>query len=163
MKNAYNEGVAGGLKLANFAKSNIHNAVLKIGHTIGYKFKPWQAIKITKGIAVGSQVFSIVGIGLEVFMQIKEDRDEDKKALELKNNRQIIRGQFYNAADELEEYGREYVHENITEPLDDSIREINDSINSIREGRIGKNELCKEIIDLQAECQNLIREIHSSI
>ena len=98
-----------------------------------------------------------------MFMQIKEDRDEDKKALELKNNRQIIRGQFYNAADELEEYGREYVHENITEPLDDSIREINDSINSIREGRIGKNELCKEIIDLQAECQNLIREIHSSI
>lgn len=163
LKNAYNEGVAGGLKLANFAKSNIHNAVLKIGHTIGYKFKPWQAVKITKGIAVGSQVLSIVGIGLEVFMQIKEDRDEDKKALELKNNRQTIRGQFYNAADELEEYGREYVHENITEPLDDSIREINDSINSIREGRIGKNELCKEIIDLQAECQNLIREIHSSI
>ena len=163
LKNAYNEGVQGGLKLANFAKSNIHTAVLKIGHTIGYKFKPWQAVKITKGIAVGSQVLSIVGIGLEVFMQIKEDRDEDKKALELKNNRQTIRGQFYNAADELEEYGREYVHENITEPLDDSIREINESINSIREGRIGKNELCKEIIDLQAECQDLIREIHSSI
>ncbi len=163
LKNAYNEGVRGGLKLANFAKSNIHNAVLKIGHTIGYKFKPWQAVKITKGIAVGSQVLGFLGIGLEVFMQIKEDRDEDKRALELKNNRQIIRGQFYSAADELEEYGRSYVQENITEPLDNSIHEINDSIHSIRMGRNDKNELCKEILDLQEECQKLIREIHSSI
>ena len=163
LKNAYNEGIQGGLKLTNFAKSNIHGVVLKIGHTVGYKFKPWQAVKITKGIAVGAQFLSIVGIGFEVYMQIKEDRDEDKRELELKNNRQIIRGQFYNAADELEEYGRCYVQENIIVPLDNSIHEINDSINYIRLGRNDKNELCKKIIDLEEECQNLIREIHSNI
>ncbi len=162
LKNAYNEGVQGGLKLANFAKSNVHSIVLKVGHVIGFKFKPWQAVKITKGIAVGSQVLGVLGIGLEVFMQIKEDRDEDKAALELKNNRQIIRGQFYNAADELEEYGRGYVQENVVEPLDSSIHGVTENIMAIRTGRNDKNELSKEILDLQEECQNLIREIHKS-
>jgi chromosome condensin MukBEF complex kleisin-like MukF subunit len=134
--------------------------VLKVGHAVGFKFKPWQAVKITKGIAVGSQVLSILGVGLEVFMQIKEDRDEDKAALELKNNRQIIRGQFYNAADELEEYGRAYVRENVIEPLDYSIRDINESIMSIREGRTYKDVLCDKILSLHKECQELINEIH---
>ncbi len=160
LKNAYNEGIQGGLRLTNFAKSNVHGMVLKVGHAVGFKFKPWQAVKITKGIAVGSQVLSILGVGLEVFMQIKEDRDEDKAALELKNNRQIIRGQFYNAADELEEYGRAYVQENVIEPLDSSILDINQSIVSIREGRSNKDKLCNEILSVHKECQELINEIH---
>ncbi len=161
LKNAYNEGVQGGLKLANFAKGNVHNIVIKIGHAVGFKFKPWQAVKIAKGVAIGGHVLGILGIGLDVFMQIKEDHDEEKVAQELKNNRQIIRGQFYNAAEELEEYGRVYVQDNVVAPLDESIHGINENIRAIRSGKETKSDLCKEIYDLQDECNNLIREIHS--
>lgn len=50
LNNAYKAGTQGGLKLTNFSGSTIHQMVLKVGHGIGFKFKPWQAIKITKGL-----------------------------------------------------------------------------------------------------------------
>ncbi|WP_415347836.1 LeoA/HP0731 family dynamin-like GTPase, partial [Clostridium perfringens] len=91
----------------------MHNIVIKAGHSIGYKFKPWQAIKITKGVAIAGQALAIVGVGLSVFMQIKSDKDEEKIREDLRKNRQNIRSQFNSAASELEDYGREFIRENI--------------------------------------------------
>ena len=59
LNNAYKAGAQGGLKLTNFSGSTIHQMVLNVGRSIGYKFKPWQAIKITRGIAIGGQVLSV--------------------------------------------------------------------------------------------------------
>ena len=66
LKSAYNAGSQGGMKLTNFSGSTIHNIVLKAGHGIGYKFKPWQAVKITKGVAIAGQALAVVGVGLSV-------------------------------------------------------------------------------------------------
>ena len=115
--NAYKAGVAGGLSLSSFSGSNIHNIVLKAGHAIGYKFKPWQAIKITKGVAVAGRVLGIVGVGLSVFMQIKEDADADRISADLKKNRQVIRSQFNTAANEFEDFGRRYIEDNVVNSL----------------------------------------------
>ena len=161
LKNAYNAGSEGGLKLANFSGSNIHEMVLKAGHAIGYKFKPWQAIKVTKTIAVGTQILSALGIGLSVFMQIKSDQDEEKLRQELKINRQNIRSQFYAAASGLEEHGRSFVKENVAITLDASIQEIDNKIHEIRSTRTNRNASCREMENLHIECQKLIREIHA--
>ncbi len=82
--------------------------VLKVGQSIGYKFKPWQAIKIIRGIAVSGQVLSVLGVGLTVFMQIKADQDEQRIREDLKINRQNIRSQFNVVANELENFARQY-------------------------------------------------------
>lgn len=161
LKNAYNATAEGGMKLANFSGSNIHNIVLKAGHAIGYKFKPWQAIKVTKGIAIGGQVLSVFGVGLSVFMQLKSDQDEEKMRNDIKRNRQNIRSQFNAVANGLEDHGRAFVKENISNTLDVSIQEIDANIHEIRSVRANRSVSCREMEDLHYECQKLIREIHS--
>lgn len=161
LNNAYKAGTQGGLKLTNFSGSTIHQMVLKAGHMVGFKFKPWQAIKITKGIAIGGQVLSVLGVGLSVFMQIKADQDNDRIRENLKNNRQNIRSQFNVAANELEDYARQYIKENVNRPLETSIATIDGNIQEIRDTRLNRSASCRQLENLQKECRLLIQDIHT--
>ena len=161
LNNAYKAGTQGGLKLTNFSGSTIHQMVLKVGHGVGFKFKPWQAIKITKGIAIGGQVLSALGVGFSVFMQIKADQDEERIREDLKNNRQNIRSQFNVAANELEDYARQYIKDNVNRPLETSIATIDGNIQEIRDTRSNRSAACRQLEDLQRECRLLIQDIHS--
>lgn len=160
---AYKAGVQGGLKLTNFSGSSIHQMVLKVGHTLNFKFKPWQAIKITKGIAIGGQALSALGVGLSVFMQIKADKDEERIRIDLKNNRQNIRSQFNAAASELEDFSRQYIKDNVNRPLEMSIATIDGNIQEIRSCRSNRSDSCRQLEELQKECRLLIQDIHSEI
>ncbi|MEF9916772.1 MAG: GTPase [Lachnospiraceae bacterium] len=161
LNNAYKAGTQGGLRLTNFSGSNIHQMVLKVGHSIGYKFKPWQAIKFTKGIAVAGQALSVLGVGITIFMQIKADQDEEKIREDLRNNRQNIRSQFNVAANELEDYAGQYIKDSITVPLENSIAGIDGTIQEIRDTRSNRSLTCRNMEDLQKECKLLIQDIHS--
>lgn len=161
LNNAYKAGTQGGLKLTNFSGSTIHQMVLKVGHGIGFKFKPWQAIKITKGIAIGGQVLSALGVGFSVFMQIKADQDEERIREDLKNNRQNVRSQFNVAANELEDYARQYIKDNVNRPLETSIATIDGNIQEIRDTRSNRSATCRQLEDIQKECRLLIQDIHS--
>ena len=161
LQNAYKSGTQGGLKLTNFSGSTIHDMVLNVGHAFGVKFEPWQAIKITQKIAIGAQILSFLGVGLSVFMQIKEDRDEERVRIDLVNNRRAIRSQFNSAASELENYGRRYINDTVDQPMTDSIESIEKNIQSIRDSREKRSELCRKMEVLQGECRLLIKKIHS--
>lgn len=161
LNNAYKAGTEGGLKLTNFSGSTIHQMVLKVGHTLNLKFKPWQAIKITKGIAIGGQILSALGVGFSVFMKIKADQDEEKIRDDLKNNRQNIRSQFNAAANELEDFARQYIKDNVNRPLETSIATIDDNIQEIRDTRSNRSSNCRMLEDLQKECRLLIQDIHA--
>ena len=135
--------------------------VLKAGHTLNFKFKPWQAIKITKGIAMGSQVLSVLGVGLSVFMQIKTDRDEERIRADLKKNRQNVRSQFNVAANELEDFARQYIRDNVNRPLETSIATIDGKIQEIRNSRSDRSASSRKLEELQKEYRLLIQNIHS--
>lgn len=162
LNNAYKVGAQGGLKLTNFSGSTIHQMVLKIGQSIGYKFKPWQAIKFTRGIAIGGQVLGALGVGVTVFMQIKADKDEQRVREDLKNNRQNIRSQFNMVANELEDFARQYIKDNVDRSLEPSILTIDRNIQEIRDSRISRSLLCRNMEVLQKECRLLIEDIHSA-
>ena len=135
--------------------------VLKVGHTLKFKFKPWQAIKITKGIAIGGQVLSALGVGLSVFMQVKADQDEERIRNDLRSNRQSIRSQFNTAANELEDYARQFIISNVNRPLETSISAIDGNIQEIRDTRDDRSSTCRTLENLQRECRYLIQEIHA--
>lgn len=162
LNNAYKVGAQGGLKLTNFSGSTIHQMVLKIGRSIGYKFKPWQAIKFTRGIAIGGQVLGALGVGVTVFMQIKADKDEQRVREDLKNNRQNICSQFNMVANELEDFARQYIKDNVDRSLEPSILTIDRNIQEIRDSRISRSLLCRNMEVLQKECRLLIEDIHSA-
>lgn len=121
---AYKAGVQGGMKLSNFSGSAVHDIVLKAGHSVGFKFKPWQAVKITKGVAIGGRVLGVLGVGFSVFMQIKSDHDAEVLSAELKSNRQNIRSQFNTAANELESYGKTFIQNNVIHALEPSLSSV---------------------------------------
>ncbi len=157
---AYKAGVNGGLKLSNFSGSTIHEWVLKIGRTLGHKFKPWEAIKWTKGVAIGGRILGALGVGVSVFMQIKSDQDENKARIELQRNRQNIRSQFNSAADDFYAFGKKYIQECVDYPLTVPIREIDDGLREIRDTRTNQNATLRNLEDIQRDCQSLIQSIH---
>ena len=161
VNNAFKEGAVGGFKLTNFAGGAVHEIVLNVGHAIGVKFKPWEAVKIARGAAIGGQILNFLGVGLAVFMQIKADRDEEKAIEEERKSRQNIRGQFNSEADRLADYAQKYVKERLSQPMESSIAKIDDSIQEIRNSRENKSRLCREMENLQAECRALIHDIHA--
>lgn len=163
LNNAYKAGSNGGLQLTNFSGGKIHSMVLNVGHNFNYKFKPWQAVKIAKGVAIAGEVLSALGIGVSVFMQIKEDQDEEKNRELLRTNRQKIRGQFNSIANELRDSGKKVIKENIRIPLEKTISEIDKNIQEIRDTRSTRSETCRQLEVLQRECRYLIQEIHSGI
>ena len=161
LSNAYKAGAQGGFKLSNFSGSTVHEMILKGGHVIGFKFKPWQAIKLTKGIAIGGKILSIFGVGLSVFMQIKADQDEETVRKTISDNRRDIRSQFNEAANELEDYRRQYIKDNVESPLETAIAELDRKIQIIRETRTNRSDMCRQLENIQHECSLLIRDIHS--
>lgn len=161
LNKAYKEGTQGGLKLTNFSGSSIHEMVIKIGHGLHFKFKPWQAIKITRGIAVGGQVLSAFGVLLSAYSQIKSDRDEDKAREELRINRQNVRSKFNETAYELEEYSRQYIRKHIDNPLEEAISKLNADIQDIRSTRTDRASACRSLEKLQEQCRQLILQIHA--
>ena len=161
LDNAYKQGTHSGLKLTNFSESNIHQIVVDAGHKLGYKFKPWQAAKITKGIAIGAEALNILGVGLNIFMQVKEDQDEEKIRADLKKNRQNVRSQFNAAANDLEDFSRKFINDNIKCPLDISIADLEENIEEIRKTRLNRSIKCRQLEELQVECRLLIQDIHT--
>lgn len=157
---AYKAGVNNGLKLANFAGGSVHDWILKVGHFLKHKFKPWEAVKWAKGVAIGAHVLNAFGVGLQVFMQLKADHDEDQARVELKRNRQNIRMQFNNTANDFDAYGKQYIQECINLPLDEPIKEIDAGLSAIRESRKHQSNVLKELESIQHECQELVHVIH---
>ena len=100
--NAYKAGVNGGLKLSNFSGSAVHEMVLKVGHFFGHKFKPWEAIKWTKGVAIAGHTLAVFGVVFSIGMQVKSDYDEAKLHEQMKDNRQNVRSAFNSVAKEFE-------------------------------------------------------------
>lgn len=158
-QNAYKTGIQGGLKLSNFAGSKVHEIVLKVGKFLKIKFKPWTAVKTARGVAVGGRILSILGVGLSIFMEIKSEQDEDRIQEDLKRNRQSIKQQFNEAANQLIEIGDSFIEKNISAPIGETIDELYQSIKDIRNNRIANSSFCKSIDRIQQECQSLIKKI----
>lgn len=156
-------GTQAGLKgLVGFKGTNIHQIVLDIGHFFGHSFKPWEAVKITKGINVAGRVLGVAGTVLSVFMQAKEDYDAEQRVKEQQQARGQIRGAYNSAAEELEKYFSKSLNNLIETKLRPRLEEIDSSINSIRALRTSKSEKCNRLMQIDSDCRKLIGEIHSA-
>jgi len=87
-------------KSSEIAGSQGHTLVYSIGKTIGYNFKPWQAVNITKNIGnvakFAGPALSIIAAGITVYGAIKEEK-ELKKIASSKNQ---MNTNFYEIAND---------------------------------------------------------------
>ena len=102
----------------------------------------------------------MVGVGLELVLQFKEDYDEQLKLEAMKNNRQNIRSEFNTAASALDDYSADYVKQCVIAPMEQSIKSVEDNISELRATRANRSEMCQKLEKIQREVQTLIARIH---
>lgn len=163
MKSASKTGtatLASGVK--EFSGTQLHNTVKNVGHFFKVKFKPYQALKITKGLATAAKAASVLGVALDLGMNAKEDYDRAKADRDIKRCRQDVRQSFNKTADELERTGREGVRKLLQDPeegLEKAIHTIDGQIGEIRLSRKNKTSYCEEIESLLVTCHEIIGSI----
>ena len=141
----------------NFLRTSLHsmNTGTKL---IGKAGKAGQVA--SKVANRSSSIFGMVGVGLELVLQFKEDYDEQLKLEAMKNNRQNIRSEFNAAATGLEDYAADYVKQAIIAPMEQSIKSVEDNISELRSTRADRSEMCQKLEKIQTEVQALIAKIH---
>ncbi len=100
-----------------------HALVKNIGSTIGFKFKPWQAVKITKNIGnvakIAGPVLAVFSAGVEIYGAVKEEKELKDMAV----SKSQMNESFYVIAKEIvlqiKEKFNEYVKENIDSKLNE--------------------------------------------
>ena len=155
-----NKGVGKGLQA--FGGSDVHKIVLDVGKFFGYKFKPWEAIKLVEKINVVGKVLGAFGVVLSVGMQVKEDVDESKYQEAMKSNREKLRTAFNSAANEVSKEYSKALNDYLRKSYTVKISEIDERIRKIQSLRIGESENCKLLEGVQSECKSLIQDIHKA-
>ncbi|MDT0497832.1 GTPase domain-containing protein [Algiphilus sp. W345] len=89
---AINKTAKEGTKAAS--GSNLHKAVLEIGHFFGAKFKPHQAVNITEIIGSAAKFVGPVMALIGVIVQINDDIQQEKRAADLIAARRDIRKNY---------------------------------------------------------------------
>ena len=141
----------------NFLRTSLHsmNTGTKL---IGKAGKAGQVA--SKVANRSSSIFGMVGVGLELVLQFKEDYDEQLKLEAMKNNRQNIRSEFNTAANALEDYAADYVKQSVVSPMEQSVKSVEDNIAELRTTRADRSEMCVKLEKVQKEVQTLIARIH---
>lgn len=157
-------GAGVGLKgLGGLKGTNVHQLVLDVGHFFGHSFKPWEAIKITKGINIAGRICGIVGAVLSIGMQAKEDYDSEKRVSEQRKAREEIRAAYNMAAESLESHFESSLKKFLQEKIQPRLIEINNIISNIQKMRASKSEKYDNLLALDSECKDLIRDIHTEV
>lgn len=149
---------ANGLKA--FSGSTAHEWVLNVGHYFGHSFKPWEAVKWVKKLNVAGKTLGVFGVVFSWGMQTKEDINNEKRKIEMRENREKLRAGFNDAANELRMHYKSALNSFLNENYRRRIEEIDETIVDIRKLRKDKNEACKLLEQAQEECRLLISDIH---
>ena len=149
---------ANGLKA--FSGSSAHQWVLNIGHFFGHKFKPWEAVKWVKKVNIAGKALGIFGVVFSWGMQAKEDIDNEKKKIALRESREKLRAGFNDAASEVRKYFTNALNNYLNQNYRARIEELDAQVTEIRSLRKDKSEACKRLEAVQDECRLLIADIH---
>ncbi|MFO5437446.1 MAG: LeoA/HP0731 family dynamin-like GTPase, partial [Dolichospermum sp.] len=134
------------------------NLVYKTGKFLGFKFKPFGAIKTAKFIRSLGPVIAGVGVLFDVAMTVKEDDDDKKNQRQLRNARTQVREEFRKEAEEMV---KEY-ELNIEEDISFYNEELNDIENNqqeLRDSEQSKHEILTQIENKRQEIKQEIKQL----
>ena len=73
----------------------------EIGKMMGHSFRPWEAVKMARGIGAAGAVLSVASIGISVYLQMREDQAEERKAEDARKKRQQVRAHYASIAQKI--------------------------------------------------------------
>lgn len=155
-------GLTGLFKLNQYSGTATHGAVKAIGNFFGKSFKPWEAVKWTRGIANLGRVLGVAGVVLTFVLQVKEDADADQLEKDLRASRTAVRSGFNDAAFELESHYDKSTQACIASVLTPEISCVDKQIKELREMRSERSILYQSLIQLLEETRVMIETIHEA-
>lgn len=138
--------------------SNLHNIVKNVGHKIGYKFKPFEALKITKKIAKISSwigpILTGVGVFIEGAMWIAEQVGEKK----MKKIKAEIKSVFKEVSEDTLEFYNNQVKSAAKEF--DNIRDsLQEELTKLENESVWNNDFSKQLHAVKSELITLKNQI----
>lgn len=96
VEHSLKEGTTGvfsaGMK--SFSGTGVHQGILTVGKTLGFKFKPWQAVNMTQKVAMFGKVLGVVGVLYQIYQFSRSKEEEEKHQREMDEARNEIKTQF---------------------------------------------------------------------
>jgi GTP-binding protein EngB required for normal cell division len=101
-----------------------HTLVKEIGSAIGYKFKPWQAVNITKNIGnvakFAGPALAVFSVGVEIYGAVREEKELKQMAV----SKNQMNESFYEIAKEVVSQIKEKFNDYVKENIDSKINEF---------------------------------------
>jgi len=148
-------GAGNGLREASGSLG--HKLVKDVGHTFGYKFKPWQALKIAdkigKAAKVGGFVISAGTAGYEVW---KNEREARAAQIQSERQHSALVTEIMGHADKIASDARRELAAIIDPPLDKLLDEIRVSQDQILNAETTRASAAGELREIATEADRLL-------
>lgn len=139
--------------------SPLHNGVLVVGHKLHKKFKPWEAVRWSSNIAkVAKFGIPVVAVGIGVWMQVREDKRENKMIAQIKSAKNQFVTTYQCEINKIKSQFEDYLH-TILENYANKRDEINKSKDELITLSTRNEELGRSIKDLEGEYVDFIEII----
>ena len=139
--------------------SPLHNGVLVVGHKLHKKFKPWEAVRWSSNIAkVAKFGIPVVALGIDVWMQVREDKRENKMIAQIKSAKNQFVTTYQCEINKIKSQFEDYLH-TILENYANKRDEINKSKDELITLSTRNEELGRSIKDLEGEYVDFIEII----
>ena len=146
------------MKASEASGSALHQTVLKIGQTIGYKFKPWQAVNIAKNVG---NVAKCAGPAISVLgflYNIKETIDDNKRVKEIEKKQIEYRQYFIDVVNDLE---KSYTDElkGVYDVYDEISSQVQQSRNKVQDTISSNNTMAQTMAEIREQLVRIQKEI----
>ena len=148
-------------RLDQYSGTATHESTKAIGHFFGKSFKPWEAVKWARLLGNVGRVLSVVGVVLNVVLQIKEDADAHKQEAELRESRTAMRAGFNEVSQVIKAQVDEATKEYISQTFGQRLEEIDRQLEELQDMRQTRSDLAKNLTQVLDDTRLLIREMHS--
>lgn len=149
-------------RLNQYSGTTVHQAVKGIGKFVGVKFRPWEAVKLTRTIANVGRGLVVVGTIFSIVMQLKEDADAKKMEAELCECRTSIRASFNEAAMAIEEHYTNATKAYIDDTISKEIENVDTQLEELHNLHETKDNTFKTLLKNLEDTRNCIKQIHDN-
>ncbi len=141
------------------AGSHLHKSVRTIGGFFGHKFRPWQAVKIAKGIGNVARVVGVVAGVLGPLLQYLDERHSDNVARDLREARSSIRAAYRGAASEVAAQFQSSTEAGIAAVITPELENVREEHHEIVHARDDRSAEARGLAELHLVCRELLKRV----
>lgn len=157
--NATRQAAGLSLRATQVAGSQMHGIVLKVGHLVGVKFKPWQAVNIAGKIGTAAKWLGPAAAVFSLATEIHAAVQEEQRAAQAAQARQDARAQFTGIAAELKQSFESQLKQIEAETFD----RVDEDIDAASKEQQASAEGCSEAVETIREIKQDVNSLLLSL